>query len=572
MLGFAPPAIRFALLTLALVFLSIPRPAIAQGLVESESGLTIEAIHIRFNEPGYDAAIDRRIEDKVRTTIAMFPRERFSREVFDFAMSRARRIPELSDATYDVTFGEAGGVVIDIALTLRKGVPTKDSPRARFPILYDAPGAYVKAKVEALGMYYANNNAWYGRPDALLEGNPLVIGEPAGRGYDAWVESYIHVGLYGIAPINDTTFIYGGGSAISSFSKGQELFTEETRSYAAVEDAYAGIITGRTSDDGDRWILNGSAGRQKFALGDGLLIVNTAANGENRAALQANARWAADFVGLIQFRYNNTTLDLFRIDPDELPILDTKTVIAGINIEAEWQMGLKTAFSYLEVSRSSFGYFLPDGTRLSRDGLRAYDIRGRWQPRPTGAPGPFAAGELAVQENRRFSMHAVAYQGEVGYAFADRTWAPTLSYRFSRFSGDDADTARYERWDPLLSGGNGEQWVQGINHFKVVQDSNLLAHRLQLRLRPHPKFELVPQAWVFRADSPINLGGNPALSFLQSRDYGTEFNITGKMFWSRNLYLHGHVALTFPGRAVEYALGGSPSNWWSSMIFVRYAY
>lgn len=561
------------MLTLALVSISIaPGPAIAQGLVESENGVMIEAIHIRFTEPGSDPAIDRRIEDKVRTTIAMFPRERFSREILDFAMSRARRIPELSDAAYDVTFGEAGGVVIDVALTHCAAASPEQVRLPRFPTLYDASGAYLKAKVEALGMYYANNDAWYGRPDAMLAGNPLVVGEPAGRGYDAWVESYLHVGLYGIAPINDTLFVYGGGSAISTFSKGQELFTDKTRSYGAVEDAYAGLITGRASEDGDRWVLNVSVGRQKFALGDGFLIVNTAANGENRAALQANARWAADFVGLVQFRYNNTKAELFRVDPDELPILDTKTVIAGINVETEWHLGLKTAFSYLEVPSSTFGYFLSDGTRLSRDGLRVYDVRARWQPRPTGVPGPFVAGELAVQNNRRFSMHAVAYQGELGYAFADRTWAPTLSYRFARFSGDDADTERYERWDPLLSGGNGEQWVQGINHFKVVQDSNLVTHRLQLRLRPRPKFELVPQAWVFRADSPLNLGGNQALSFLQSRDYGTELNITGKVFWSRHLYMHGHVAVTFPGQAIEHALGDSQSNWWSSMLFIRYAY
>lgn len=67
---------RSAFLTVIFVSVFISAPAIAQGIVESENGLAIEAIRIRFAEPGSEPSIDRRIEDKVRTTIAMFPRER----------------------------------------------------------------------------------------------------------------------------------------------------------------------------------------------------------------------------------------------------------------------------------------------------------------------------------------------------------------------------------------------------------------------------------------------------------------------------------------------------------------
>ncbi|MFW1859947.1 hypothetical protein [Acinetobacter defluvii] len=145
-------------------------------------------------------------------------------------------------------------------------------------------------------------------------------------------------------------------------------------------------------------------------------------------------------------------------------------------------------------------------------------------------------------------------------------------YRYAKFTGDDPKTERYERWDPLLSGGNGEQWVQGINHFKVVQDSNLISHRFQARFKPHQKIELVPQYWIFKADSDLNLGGNPALSFLQSKDYGQELNLTLKYFYSKKLYVHGHIAYTQPGDAVKLALNGQEKDWWSSMVFVRYAF
>jgi hypothetical protein len=137
------------------------------------------------------------------------------------------------------------------------------------------------------------------------------------------------------------------------------------------------------------------------------------------------------------------------------------------------------------------------------------------------------------------------------------------------FSGDNPDTKTYERWDPLYSGGNGEQWVQGINHFKVVQDSNVIAHRIQGRLRPLPTVELVPQLWLFQADSLNNIGGNPALSTLTNDIYGYEANVTVKWFPSQNWYVHGDVAYTIPGEGTREALDDKAWDWLSVMLFVR---
>jgi hypothetical protein len=169
-------------------------------------------------------------------------------------------------------------------------------------------------------------------------------------------------------------------------------------------------------------------------------------------------------------------------------------------------------------------------------------------------------------------MDARGFYGEAGWQFPTAPWTPTFSYRYANFSGDDPDTATFERWDPLLSGGNGEQWVQGINHFKVVQDSNVIAQRFQMRLRPTPKVELVPQYWIFRADSLTNLGGNPALSLLGSDDLGQELNLTLKYFPNRKVYIQGHVAWTLPGEAVDEALGYEAENWFSTMLFTRIAF
>ena len=336
-------------------------------------------------------------------------------------------------------------------------------------------------------------------------------------------------------------------------------------------------ITGRTDEKGNRLAFNFSAGRQRFTLANGFLIANTAANGQDRAALQANARWASDLLVLGQVAYNSTRLEAFYLDPDELPVIDTNTALAGVNLEARPIPGLMTAASYVTAVQSDYNYFSPTAKIIgTRDGLNVYDARFTYTPKPLSQPGPFFGAEAAIQTHRDFDMFATAGYGEVGYSFVDTKWSPSISYRLGYFSGDDPDTEAYQRWDPLFSGGNGEQWVQGANHFKVVQDSNVIAQRIQARFRPSPQVELVPQLWLFRADSLNNIGGNPALTFLDNKEYGYEANVTVKWFASRNWYVHGHLAYTVPGEGAREGIeqapgGGKADDWFSAMLFVRYS-
>lgn len=568
---------RYALLLCA----ALSHPAFAQYALGPDETPRLEAVQIHVINPGEDETSVERAVDRLRKATSLFPGDRLTQEKLDFELARLRNNPSVVTAELDVQRGPTGGVVVQVDVTLAAhAAPDRSKPAGAlvkgssqgFPLLYQDSQSFLRVKLETLGMYYGNRNAWYGRPDRLLAGNPLVVGTPAGAGYQSWLEGFVHAGVYGMTPINPTTYLYGSGSVMLTGSTGRELFTDQTRSHFAVEDAYAGVVTGKTGDTGDRWAFNISGGRQRFMLGDGFLIANTAANGYDRAALQSNARWAADFLGLAQLRYNNWKVEAFHLDPDELPLLDTRTRINGFNVEHTPAPGLDWAASYLAVPRSTAKYYLPDGSQHTREGLKVYDLRGRWQPNAAGQSGPFVAAEAALQRNSNFPMKATAYTGELGYAFAQATWKPTLSYRYSHFSGDDPNTSRYERWDPLLSGGNGEQWVQGINHFKVVQIGNVNAHRVQLRMRPSNKLELVAQYWRFKADSLLNIGGNPALTMLGSKSYGQELNLTAKVFWSRNLYIHGHIAVTDPGKAVTQALGTPGKKWWSTMVFVRYAF
>jgi hypothetical protein len=575
----ALPTFRIVTLLLLGSAPALLSPALAQSSTPSDpfTGTEIEEVRIQIVNPSPDTALNDRVTDTVRRRIALFPGGRYSADRANFALSQARRVPDVAALSHDIGFGNRGGLVLTVNVTLSEaaaaGTPRGGLAKSEgFPVLLDREGTHIRAKVEAMALYYANNNAWFGRPDLMLQGNPLVSGTPAGRGYEDWVEGYIHTGLSGITPVTDNLYVYGAGSVMATASAGQELFTDETRFHLAVEDAYAGFIVGTTTAAGNRYGLNVSAGRQRFTLANGFLIANTAANGQDRAALQANARWAADMTAQAQFFWNENKLEAFYVDPDELPILDTKTQIVGLNLELKPANGLLIGTSWLTVPRSSFNYFGPQGLAGQREGLELWDVRFTWSPAKPGASGPFFGGEFAQQTNRNFPMRARAGYGEFGWSFPRAPWSPSFSYRLGIFSGDDPATTRFERWDPLLSGGNGEQWVQGANMFKVVQDSNSVAHRFQARLRPNPKMELVPQLWIFRADSKANIGGNPALQFLSSKDYGTEVNTTAKFFVSRNIYVHGHIAYTMPGEAIRSALGRDASDWLSAMAFIRYAF
>jgi hypothetical protein len=536
----------------------------------------IETVAVLLVNPSDDEGLNARVEDQVRTTLELFPDDRFSREGLEFRLSRARRVRDVSSIDYEIDFGNQGGLALRINVTLAtKGAaqPSRAGFLENFPVIYDRDGTYIRFKLDLLSLYYANNNAWYGRPDLMLAGNPLVDGEPSGEGYDQWLESYLHYGLYGITPVTSNFYVYAGVSAMLTNSVGQEIFTDRTRTYHGVEDAYIGGVGGRTDAEGNRFAYNLMVGRKRFTLGQGMLLVTTSANGEERAALQANARWAADFLGHARFRYNDAMLEFFYLDPDELPLLDTGSTFAGVNLEFEVLDNLQIGLSYITSPEGDFSYFGPNGETVgTREGLRVYDARFNYTPMGPGRSGPFLAGELALQNNKNFDMEAYGGYLELGYSFTQTRWTPTISYRYGHFTGDDPDTEKFERWDPLLSGGGGELWIQSVNHFKVVQNSNVQAHRLQGRLRPSPKVELVPQLWAFNADSLTNVGGNPALTFLEDDDYGYEANITAKWFANRNTYVHGHVAYTWPGRGTRLALGNDFKDWFSVMLFVRYAF
>ena len=167
-------------------------------------------------------------------------------------------------------------------------------------------------------------------------------------------------------------------SGITSGSTGQELFTDETRGYTFFEDAYAGFVTGRTDEKGNRLAFNFSAGRQRFTLANAFLIANTAANGEDRAALQANARWAADFLVLGAGRLQRHQVSRPSTStPTNCRSSTPRPRLAGLNIESRPVDGLMLGASYLTAPQSDYSLFQPARATVigTREGLNVFDAR-----------------------------------------------------------------------------------------------------------------------------------------------------------------------------------------------------
>lgn len=538
-------------------------------------GLIVQSVAFKFQNPPADTSMVEAYRKIIASEFAVPLQSQYSAIMASFYTSKLNLLPFVSEAKLNVapTMENQVALTVDILLSdkdqIRKSETIVKNPRL-LPVLYNSERTYLTAKIAASEMVYTNDNTWFAQPTPMTSGNPLAD-HPSGKGWSGWLEGFGSVGVYGVYKLipSINLHLYGGASYLVSFSAGDELFTQKARIYGAVEDAFVGVVGGKQTARGDIYRYNFTYGRKSFTLGDGWLIINTAMNGYNRAALQLNPRWAARQLITGGLTWNRFMVQGFSVNPNELDILNSKTTINGVNLEMNnGKYGL-LALSYLTVPHSKFRYYLPDGTVQSRAGLEVYNVR---LFRTTGQEGGlFFKGEAGYQRNRHFDMNAWAYYGELGWNFAKVKGSPAISYRFAHFDGDDSDSKSYNRWDALYTGGNGEQWVQGSIMYKLVQNSNENTHRLQAVYRPASKLQMVGQIWLFYAPQLNNIGGNPALSTLKSKFYGTEYNLTLKYFPSRQWYFHLNAAYAQPGGAIKDNVADT-KNWFSAMAFARYTF
>ena len=428
------------------------------------------------------------------------------------------------------------------------------------PVLYkDSRTLLTTIVAGGLGTY-VDNNPWFGEPLLFNRFNPLAGELPRNR--TSWSEASLELGIGGATQLGDSTFYaFGAVTGMRSWSIGQDIFTADERAFDDIKKAYVGLLYA------DRHTKNRaklSLGRQTVTLNDGFLVnlVKGSSNAGERGATYLGPRLANDFSVLADGGFGPIGFHVFYIDPNELEALESDSTFLGANAKYTFNedVSLDTTFITLPTSKST--YANPHGLTLRREGLDTVSAHLMWR-NLLGAEGLWFEGEIAHQFHPDYDMSANAFYGTLGYIARDVAWTPSLSYRYSQFSGDDPDTKRYERYDPLMNTGLGI-WLQGVSFGKLTSNSNLEAHRVQLNVSPVEALNLTLDWHLLRAPELNNLGSNPALGTLTSHQLGHEFTLSARWALNRNLYLQSLISYAIPGEALRDV--GADKNWMTAQV------
>jgi hypothetical protein len=311
--------------------------------------------------------------------------------------------------------------------------------------------------------------------------------------------------------------LYGSASGLATRTFGTDPFDNRNQGAARHERLFAGWrMTGTSGPTVDL-----SFGSQEYTIGtvaggspDGFLVRMGAGNGFEWGGQLLTPRKAWELAAVAKVRAGRWQAEGFWLRPNELPSGDTRTELAGVKVEGSWLGGRSRAGGVvLGVPRSEQIYPRADAPGDfyfgGRDGLRALHLYAYLSPLPTLAPTLTTRVEVVAQRNSRIDMRAGAVYAETAYVFAKARTTPTVSYTYASFSGDDPDTSRYERFDPLYYGGSLYGTWFGGNSAWALLNSNFATNRVSVQLVARPTDIVTVQYNNFRASqlrSPLQFG------------------------------------------------------------------
>lgn len=325
-----------------------------------------------------------------------------------------------------------------------------------------------------------------------------------------WFEAYLKPGVTFERRAGDHATVYGGLSGVGSMTIGTDAFDAGDTGRVTLEEGYLGwrYAEGETTFDL-------SVGPRVFKAGTGMLIEAGGSSGFSRGALKLGPRKAWGFAALGAISHGAFKGTAFYLDPNESPDNDSGNRLAGVDLRYDSNpnalIGL-TAGKVIE-SGSPYPKAPPGGIGVpsiipgARDGLEFINLYGRAPL--AGLPNAFMAADLAFERNDRINMRAWAGRAQVGYTFAEHRWKPTFTIGYQTFSGDDPDTDRLERFDPLYYEGNPSAWSTGTKSSMIFINSNVNAWQVAASITPTPVDTFTVRIHRIDADqlrSPIQFG------------------------------------------------------------------
>lgn len=536
------------------------------GLIEippiSAEGLPVENIEVYVIENDSSRAVAGKEYRDFLSYFNLENKELFNKSVYDLTGKKMAEMATVAQATYRVYNAQITGPV-----TVRWFI-TVDQEKAE----ETAKGFFQTGKPEDLPLLFENqrskltlflngglgafldHNAFFGEGEAFTQGNP-VADKPASFGSTFWSEMFLEPGIGGITALGDSDFYpYGAVSGLFSARFGTDIYSEGATVFGDFERAYVGFIWARLGKN-DKGKLNVSAGRNFFQLNDGFLFsrYSGSSNAGDRGSVYLNSRTAFEKTILATYTNGNWTVNGFFLEPQEL-FNDRQTNInyTGLTAGFNNNRAVDANLTVIQRTGGSGVYRLPNDQSIEKKGL--WVVNPKLWLNDILNTGLFLKSELALEWKSGMRAHAWYLGG--GIKKDQWKFKPALYYRYAFMQGDDPETATYERFDPLLTGGLGN-WVQGINFRKVVGTGNIISHRIELSGSVGAKLRLSFDAFFLKAHQLNNLGGLAPISVLQSNTFGQEYSLTGQYSINRNFLLLGVISRAYPQSAIQNNLPGS---------------
>ncbi len=410
-----------------------------------------------------------------------------------------------------------------------------------------------------------------------------------------WGELYVKPGVKLGQRLDGGVSVYAEVSAVGSATLAKDPFEAGNTGRLSLESAVAGLRFSQSGGDAQAQPqrLDLSFGAQPYAVGTGMLIANGGSNGFVRGALKLGPRkaWAQSAIA----RWHSGPLqgELFHLVPNEQPDGDSGTRLAGAVLSYQPEPGRQLGLSWGRVTASNAPYpqAAPGGEGApqiiegGRGGLSFLYGFARWPVRADVLPGLWLGADLALQRHRRLDMRAWGARIEAGLDWAQLPWRPQLVLGLQSLSGDDPDTARLERFDPLYYEGSPGAWASGSKASMVYINSNVRALQIRLVLHPSPRDIVTVYLAHLRANelrSPLQFGqatrpqsanGAPSLvaGVLQAHLADDAF-VKYTRVLNPNTYLTLGVSASFPGEGMQRLLGGNAKTWTGWIANVVWAY
>lgn len=308
------------------------------------------------------------------------------------------------------------------------------------------------------------------------------------KNYDAtpggstWREGFIKYGISGDQRLAGNGSAYGALSWVSSATWGDGDAagnTDGTERTTKLEDAYLGWRSGELFPLLGKDGVDASFGRQVVKLGRGFLINDDGPNLGKGPADGALDRGGAYYLAA-RHAFDRTAV--LRLGGER-----------GVHASVLWLKSDNRAQAETELAAGTLDYTTAAGTlgltwvhglgvteqwasefQRQRDGMDTYSLRGEGN---AGIDNTSFAFEYAWQDKQ--AGPEKAWYAEAGYTFAELPWAPSLTYRYTRYS---------EGWDALFTGlstGYGT-WFQGevAANYAGPFNSNTGVHHLGLVAKP----------------------------------------------------------------------------------------